>query len=72
MMPVWAGVISNDAAMSDSSPIGMNSDVLNMNAEVARPKSGRAYFQGIGGSMEPSFLYSCNVYTKLYSLILKG
>ena len=56
MMPVCAGVIAKEAAMSESRPIGMNSDVLNTKADVARPKSGRAYFHGIGGSMTASFL----------------
>ena len=40
MMPACASVRENVAAISVSRPIGINSDVLNTNAENVMPKSG--------------------------------
>ena len=33
--------MENDAEMSESKPIGMNSELLKMNAENVRPRTGR-------------------------------
>ena len=49
MTPASAGVMANDCAISVSSPIGMNSEVLKTNADRVRPINGRTYFKRIGG-----------------------
>ena len=40
MMPAWASVSENDAAISVRRPMGINSDVLNTNAQQVSPTSG--------------------------------
>lgn len=43
-IPAFDSDMLNDFAMSVSNPIGINSDVLNMNAEMVIPTSGSISF----------------------------
>lgn len=41
MIPQEDSEMENDAEMSESKPMGMNSELLKMNAENVRPRTGR-------------------------------
>ncbi len=61
-IPAFDSDMLNDFAMSVSKPIGINSDVLNMNAETVIPTREAFLFSSIYSSYLFLFLIICGIY----------